>query len=216
MNKIAKLLIALSLFFTSCKSNKEAIVLRTYETKKEIILKYNREHNLIYGIKIPIGVNIQNNSIKKRVIDLIDYEYRDYRKGIMSKLYLKDGFIRQKRHAKIKLDPYKEKEYIVYTFHRLDSISSIQEQFSSYTKKLLNSNQDTLTIGVVSEFRSKHLELFNKITSNDSISVSIITGYSKVKKMNVGVFGKSETIEKEYRDIHTERIRIPVGWQITE
>ena len=195
MNKLYRIPIIVLLLLSSCKSNKKAIELNLLQSESFVVLKFNKEYKKIIKIQLPVNVTITNNSINKRVFNSIKYQYNDYRDGIGTLLCIKsnnNNLIRLKNNRNIELKPYSKNEYIIYSTHRLDSVSSIQQQFQPYIEKMLQLDQDTLHIGTVTEFKKKHKELFNRLTKNDSISIRFL---DKSTKSGLG-----------------ERITVPVEW----
>lgn len=173
-NKISFVII--TLLFFGCKSNQ--IILKTGLTEQPVIINYNKEYNKVYGIKIPIQLNVINKSIFFKNFITIDYKYHPYEKGVGEEVYLKnDSIYKIKNNKKKTISSLDEDIYIIYARYRIDRFDTLniyKNDFKRYTEKMLAQNKDTLHIGTVEAFKVKHKELFEKLTKNDSISIQFL------------------------------------------
>ncbi|MBU3026006.1 hypothetical protein [Zobellia galactanivorans] len=178
-----------ALFFWGCQSNK--LTLKSRLTKQPIIIKYSKEYNSIYGIKIPIQLDITNESIYSKSFITIDYKYNPYNKGVGEEIYIiNDSIYKIKNNKKKTVPSLGKNNYIVYSRYRIDRFDTeniYQQQFKPYIKKMLEENKDTLHIGTVGEFKTKHAALFEKLTKNDSISIQFLDGRELGERITVPV-----------------------------
>lgn len=176
-------------FLIGCKGVEKNIRLK--ETNLPIIVRLNKKYNFISRINFPNTIQLENKSTHPKSFLRIDYKYFPYTKGIGEDVYESENkiLVKIRNNQKKTVSPLKTKELIVYSWYRLDSTTLTQQQFKPYIEKMLAEGKDTLHIGTVSEFKSKHKELFDKLTQNDSISIQFLEG----KKLG-------------------ERITVPVEW----
>ena len=139
------------------------------------VLYLNKEYKEIVRIKLPIKIQLKNNTISEKSFSSIDYKYFPYEKGIGVPLYIEqnDKLVRIKQSKKKKIQSKETQEYIIYTRHRVDTSRSIQKSFNSYIDKMISSNLDTLTIGTVDEFKKSNRKILDILTDKDSISVDM-------------------------------------------
>jgi len=185
MNRNINLLYIIVLLL-GCQSTNHVIKLNN--TGLPVIIRYNKKYNFITRVNLPIAIEIKNNTPKIKSFIKIDYMYSPYSEGIGENIYNKN-LVKIKNNKKKEINSFEIKDYIIYSWYRLDTIKSTQQQFKPYIEKMLSQNKDTLHIGTVSEFKKKHKELFEKLTKNDSISIQFLDG----KKLG-------------------ERITVPVKW----
>ncbi|WP_062060455.1 hypothetical protein [Aquimarina longa] len=190
VKKISCFIVSVFIFFIACNGSKKVISIKQNTNNYPLIIKLSKKHEKIFRIKIPIELELKNNSTRKKDFVTINYEYGS-NKGIMEYLYKKTNkkLIEIKNNKKKSIRSGSFDNYIMYSSHKLDSTKSTQQQFKPYVEKMLLENKDTLHIGTVTVFKQKHAELFEKLTKNDSISIQFLDG----KKLG-------------------ERITVPVEW----
>lgn len=203
--------IVITLFVSSCKTNKQSIDLSFFETEKPVILRYNTQYNKIVRIQIPLGLKITNKSLKKRTINSIEYRYSDYRKGIGSLLYKFEGFERHGR-KRIALNAKSERMFVMYSAHRVDTIDTIQKHLNGYLDLLSQKQKDKITIEGLKEFKHKNEDFFNLLTKGDSILVKILKGYGKTETINVIDYAGGDVYEKEVQNIYNDIAIFPIDW----
>jgi len=191
--KIKKFFVIILLFFiVCCTNNKNTIDIIQSSNNNQVIIRISKKHQKIFRVKLPVKLELKNNSIKNREFLSIRYGYGSIKnKGVIEFIFKKvnNKLIELKNNQKKLIKSYSSKNLIIYSSHKLDSTKSTQQQFKPYIEKMLSQNKDTLHIGTVSEFKKKHKELFEKLTKNDSISIQFLDG----KKLG-------------------ERITVPVKW----
>ena len=113
--------------------------------------------------------------MKKREFTSIEYDYHPFDKGIRVPLYYvkNNQLIRLEQSIKKKIAPYQNKEYLIYTRHRVDTSEYFQKHFTVYIDKMLKLNQDSLLIGTVSNFKNKHGSILKLLTNKDSVYVNL-------------------------------------------
>ncbi|REH54963.1 hypothetical protein C7448_102496 [Tenacibaculum gallaicum] len=191
MNKIVLILTCYLLI--GCEVSKKTIELSQSSTEYPVIIRLSKKFKKVISIKLPLKVDLINNSNKDEEFIKIKYNYnsipigRDY--GIMLFEYKEKSISRTSNNSKKEVLSYNNKEYLIYSRHFVDSTKSIQQQFKPYVAKMLAENKDTLHIGRVTEFKKNHAALFKKLTKGDSISIQFLDD---------GKFG--------------ERVTVPVEW----
>ena len=178
-------------FFSIIGCKEKLTILKVTSTKNSIIVKYSEEKDIVYGIKIPFELEINNRSSDAKDFITIDYEYNPYNKGVGEEVYLGKGVSYKIRNNKIKtVNPLSNKIYLIYSRYRIDRIDSInkfQFELRTYKEKMLAQGKDTLHIGTVKEFKQKHMELFKKLTEGDSISIQFLEGKKLGERVTVPV-----------------------------
>ncbi|PID68991.1 MAG: hypothetical protein CR968_00205 [Flavobacteriia bacterium] len=187
MNRV--LIFILLILLSGCSNTKKIVTLDS--TDLPVIIRFNTKYNFIYRVNLPVLVKLENNTPQTEYFLKIDYSYSPSSEGLGEDLYeiVDDNLVIIKNNSKKRLSSFKNKRYIVYSWYRLDTTKTTQQQFKPYIAKMLAENKDTLHIGTVEEFKQKHKELFEKLTKNDSISIQFLDG----KKLG-------------------ERITVPVTW----
>lgn len=189
MNKVIGILFIL--LFVNCKGSKESIQIIQKTTDYPITLRISPKYKKIIGIKFPQRIEIKNNSVVKESFIKIDYEYNSIPKersyGIT--LYTENNNILTKvsNNKKKDIAPYGNLEFILYSRHFVDSSATIQNELKPYVARMLQLNQDTLTIGSLSEFKTKHAKLLTRLTQNDSISIRFFVDEKLGKRLSVPV-----------------------------
>jgi len=175
MNKII-FLIGLFIIFC-CKTYENKILAEQIKTNHPIVLKYNKAHNKFSRIKIPLKIKIENNSVSDYNFASIRYEYNSGFKGIKEDLYTEENQKLKKiiNNEKKTIKSKKNKEFIMYTSHRLDSSKQFQEKLTSYLKKVKENNKK-ISIGSISEFKLKNHALLTFLTKNDSVIINTWKG----------------------------------------
>ncbi|CAA0159044.1 conserved hypothetical protein [Tenacibaculum maritimum] len=190
MNRIIRIVLLLFLS-ASCKIEKRTIEITRKNTKLPVIIRLNKKYQKIIGIKFPINMDIKNTSSSEQSFIKVNYEYnsipRELAYGVSLFKKKKASLIRISNNQKKGIPSYSSKEYILYTRHFVDSISSIQQQFKPYINQMLTTNKDTLHIGTVTEFRQKHPRLFQQLTKDDRISIQFLEGKKLGKPISIPV-----------------------------
>ncbi|CAA0257472.1 hypothetical protein [Tenacibaculum maritimum] len=188
MNKIILLFIT-PLFSLSCKNNK--LTLTPKLTKEPVIINYNKKRNIVYGIKIPIQLDVTNTTIEAKSFITIDYKYVPYNKGVGEEIYTPSpNNYKIKNNKKKTVLPLSTNTYILYSRYRIDRFDTknmYQQQFKPYINQMLTTNKDTLHIGTVTEFRQKHPKLFQQLTKDDRISIQFLEGKKLGKPISIPV-----------------------------
>ncbi len=177
--------------YISCNAPKESIKIDFINSTNEITLFYSKKMKAIWAISFPMNINIDCSKSKNNSFRNYSYKYGNNLKGKGMKLYSveNDKFIKQD-FTKIKiLKKDKKNKFLIISKHFIDTTKSNSIYLKSYLEKMLKEGKDTLHIGTVSEFRTKHKELFEELTKKDSISIQFLNG----KKLR-------------------ERITVPVEW----
>ena len=167
-----KLLIFLSFtLILSCKSTKKVIKVERIESDYFTVVRYESKTDNIWSIDIPIKIKISNKSLKERCFSYFKYQYGNKTKGGGGAMYIgRNGRLDRIGRNQMKCIPfYDSKEYIVYSRHYIDTLSSTQLALKSYIDKMKASNQDTLAVGTLQEFKSKHPELIQRLLTNDTL-----------------------------------------------
>lgn len=195
MNKIFKIVLCLILTssITNCKSTTPTITINQTHTDYDIIIKSAKDNkNDIINIRFPRNITIFNNFHFNKSFIKIDYYYKDSlsdwanRNIELYKIY--GGRLERISNNKKKTISSKDSlSFVFYTRHFLDSTKATQQQFKPYIEKMLEENRDTLHIGSVSEFKTKHAALFEKLTKNDSISIQFLDGRELGERITVPV-----------------------------
>lgn len=191
LKKIVILTILLFIFH-SCKCNKGNIDVINTKINHPVILRLSKTYLKIFRVKIPTKIILKNNLTRKKEFVNFKYNYGSTKnKGIIEFVFkeTENKLIEIDNDSKKTIHPYDEKEFIIYSSHKVDSTKLTQQQFKPYIEKMLAENKDTLHIGTVAEFAKKHKALFETLTKNDSISVQFLDG-----------------------DKFGERITVPVKW----
>lgn len=194
MNKPHKILIFLSLaaLISNCNSSKRSLTINQKRTDKTIVIKSSLENKIIYSFKIPNRLEIKNNAFLSKSFITINYLYKDSLSNWANRnieLYrINNEKLKRISNNKKKTIPSKGSiDFIYYTRHFIDSSTTTQKQFKSYTEMMLAENKDTLHIGTVTEFKQKHRELFEKLTKGDSISIHFLNNGKLGEKITVPV-----------------------------
>ncbi len=166
-----------------CSSNHESLEVIQETTDYPITLRLSPKYKKIIGIKFPQRIKIKNRTIKRIAFVKIDYEYNSIPKKRSYGISLfkeESGYLKKiSNNKKKEIAPYNEREYVFYTRHFIDTISSIQNVLKPYITKMIELNQDTLSIGTISEFKRSHNDLLKILTKNDSISIRLIDKNTK-------------------------------------
>ena len=189
MKKI--LILITTICYISCNTSKESMKIDFIKSTNEITLFYSKKMKATWAISFPMNMNLDCSKSKNNSFRNYSYKYGNSLKGKAMKLFsIENGeFIKQK-FTKIKiLKKDKKNKFLIISKHFIDTTKSIQQQLKPYIEKMLSENKDTLHIGTVNRFKTKHKELFNRLTKNDSISIQFLDG----KKLG-------------------ERITVPVEW----
>jgi hypothetical protein len=191
MNKFIKIFVTL-LIFTQCKSIGNSVKITQREVSNHIIIRTaSNNDNRIITVQFPKEIVLTNNSLIGREFIAINYEYnntpsnRNLNLGLFTN---ENGVLKRIRNNKKKILPSKESlNFIFYSRHFVDSTKSTQLQFKPYLEKMLIENKDTLHIGTVSEFKTKHKELFKKLTNKDSISIQFLDNGKLGERINIPI-----------------------------
>ena len=103
----------------------------------------------------------------------------------MSLYLIKGDHVEKQKFSKVK--PLEKNQYLIKSKHFVDSTKAIQKQLKLYKEKMLTEGKDTLHIGTVKEFKQKHMELFKKLTTGDSISIQFLDGKKLGERVTVPV-----------------------------
>ena len=173
--KISLFLIVL--LFINCKSTEEAIQIEQLETILPVIIQYDSKKQRVWSIDFPIEVEINNKSFKKKIFTQYDYYYYNEFKGKALRVYEDaNGILQQKSRAEKKhIVPFSSKTFILYSRHFIDTNRVTQLVFNSYVDKMMSFNQDTLAVGSISKFKTKHPKLVQQLLTKDSISFWFLT-----------------------------------------
>ena len=178
------------LIFLQCKSLSDSVKITQKEISNHIIIRTaSNNENRIISIQFPKEIVLRNNSLVSRGFIAIDYEYnnipsnRNFHIGLFTN---DNGELKRISNNKKKIIPSKESlNFIFYSRHFVDSTKSTQLQFKPYLEKMLKENKDTLHIGTVANFKTKHKELFEKLTKGDSISIQFLDGKKLGERITV-------------------------------
>ncbi|MCD9583944.1 hypothetical protein [Tenacibaculum maritimum] len=183
--------ILLLFLFITCKTVKRTIIITQKETILPVYALLSNDTQRIIRLCFPIKVNLKNTSSSEQSFIKVNYEYnsipRELAYGVSLFKKKKASLIRISNNQKKGIPSYSSKEYILYTRHFVDSISSIQQQFKPYINQMLTTNKDTLHIGTVTEFQQKHPKLFQQLTKNDRISIQFLEGKKLGKPISIPV-----------------------------
>ncbi|CAA0223949.1 hypothetical protein [Tenacibaculum maritimum] len=183
--------ILLLFLFITCKTVKRTIIITQKETILPVYALLSNDTKKIIRLCFPIKVNLKNTSSSEQSFIKVNYEYnsipRELAYGVSLFKKKKASLIRISNNQKKGIPSYSSKEYILYTRHFVDSISSIQQQFKPYINQMLTTNKDTLHIGTVTEFRQKHPKLFHQLTKDDRISIQFLEGKKLGKPISIPV-----------------------------
>ncbi|CAA0252734.1 conserved hypothetical protein [Tenacibaculum maritimum] len=183
--------ILLLFLFITCKTVKRTIIITQKETILPVYALLSNDTQKIIRLCFPIKVNLKNTSSSEQSFIKVNYEYnsipRELAYGVSLFKKKKASLIRISNNQKKGIPSYSSKEYILYTRHFVDSISSIQQQFKPYINQMLTTNKDTLHIGTVTEFQQKHPKLFQQLTKNDRISIQFLEGKKLGKPISIPV-----------------------------
>ncbi|CAA0167423.1 hypothetical protein [Tenacibaculum maritimum] len=183
--------ILLLFLFITCKTVKRTIIITQKETILPVYALLSNDTKKIIRLCFPIKVNLKNTSSSEQSFIKVNYEYnsipRELAYGVSLFKKKKASLIRISNNQKKGIPSYSSKEYILYTRHFVDSISSIQQQFKPYINQMLTTNKDTLHIGTVTEFQQKHPKLFQQLTKNDRISIQFLEGKKLGKPISIPV-----------------------------
>lgn len=181
-------------FLVACTTIKDSIKITQKETVFPVYALLSSDTKRIVRLCFPNEIKIENTSSNKKSFIKINYEYNSIANSIGNfiRLYKEKNNSLEKisNNKKKTIFPKENKDFIFYTVHYIDTSSLFRNELKYYNEKMLQENKDTLHIGTVSEFKTKHKELFEKLTKNDSISIQFLDG----KKLG-------------------ERIIIPVKWK---
>ena len=171
-------LIILSLILLGCKSSQSNIYLNQINTNYPVVLKYSEKYDKFSKLKIPLKLEIYNNSFSVYSFASIRYEYNSNLNGITEDIYEeKNHKLKKIRNNQRKYIKSKEgKKYILYTSHRLDSSKKFQQKLKYYFELIKDKNIDTLNVGTLDEFKSKNKNLLKILTKNDSVFINTWRG----------------------------------------
>jgi len=143
----------------------------------------------IWAISFPINMNLDCSKSKNNSFRNYSYKYGNNLKGKEMKLYsVENGEFIKQDFSKIKiLKKNKKNKFLIISKHFIDTTKLNSIYLKSYVEKMLKENKDTLHIGTVSEFKTKHKVLFEKLTKNDSLSIQFLDGKKLGKKVTVPV-----------------------------
>lgn len=191
MNKKIALGILIIYLLVNCKSKQQVIQIIQKTTDYPITLRLSHKYTKVIGIKFPQRINIKNNTTKRESFVKIDYEYNSIPKersyGLSLFTEKNNSLVKISNNKKKAILPNNNREYIFYTRHFVDSISSIQNELKPYITKMLELGQDTLAIGTIAEFKTKHNDLLKKLTKDDSISIRFLNNNKLGKRISVPV-----------------------------
>jgi len=182
MNKQFAFYSLIFLFLISCKSSVDLLEFKSYQVDKPVIIKRPIDNkNRIIRVYFPSQISVTNTSYFKK-IDFISFKYlyqnipvdRDY--GIDLYLEYQNNLKEIRNNKKKTINRGETLNFIYYTKHFVDSSKETQTILAPYARKMLAQNKDTLHIGTLTEFKTKHPLLFEKLTKNDSISLKLLEG----------------------------------------
>jgi len=191
MNRTLIITIFHSFFLLSCSTGIGKITLKLEEHNSPVLARLSKQDSTISLLKIPVKMDILNSSKLKTSFIKIDYEYGSLKMGygLSPELYNYDKDVLNPVSNNREKHIYwlQSKEYLLYSRHFIDTSKVTQQTLKSYTQKMLAQNKDTLHIGTVSEFKTKHPILFEKLTKNDSISIRLLEDGKLGKRITVPV-----------------------------
>ncbi|MFA9372123.1 MAG: hypothetical protein ACERIH_10475 [Labilibaculum antarcticum] len=190
MNKIGNLIIIVFviLIIGGCVSTPKAIEINQQDTDLPVVLRLSIKHKKVRMINFPVKFKMINKSLQKRTYSTVEYCYNSSFGGVGIPLYEENGgkLIRISKSKWKEISSYDSIIYTCYTRHRVDSSRAIQSLLQPYIDKMLTSNQDSLLIGSLDEFKLTHPELLLSLLKNDSINV-VFFNPSEDKPLNVDI-----------------------------
>ena len=188
MNKIKISLVSvIIILFISCNSNSKKCVEINYKNiELPVILRLGKykNKNFIRRIQFSNKITMRNNSFFCKDFSSIDYHYNKtvpIGRNLDIELYKqeKGKLVRISNNKKRNIPVIGNLEYVFYTRHFVDSTKHLQKQLKPYLEKMLQQGKDTLHIGTVAKFKQTHMELFEMLTKNDSISIYLLDDKTK-------------------------------------
>ena len=172
MNRILKQssLILLLLILCRCQSIESSIKLVQIESHLPITLRLNKKNKKLRVIQFPIQFKVSNSSFVNKSFSSSKYMYNNLRGG--TALLYKQNNKKLYRISKYKqklIVPFTNEKYVTYSAHFVEDSIFLQQLFKSYIDKMKASNQDTLAVGTLQEFKSKHPELVKNLLDKDTL-----------------------------------------------
>ncbi|WP_281980169.1 hypothetical protein [Tenacibaculum mesophilum] len=206
------------------------IILTTFtcaNPKKDLVVKQSQSFNfpVIFGtykseieevayIKLPNQIELKNTSYVNLNLSRITYEsnYKSsYSRPQMYLYSVEGGSLKSAGNYNRKIIFGKKSlNYTYYVNYIIDTSTVTQQLLRPLLDK--KKNKDTIHIGIV-DFKKNNQELFNKLTSNDTIFTRFFLRHgSRKEKMTVvnPSTGEPQTITSI--ESKHERIKIPVKW----
>ncbi len=175
----------------SCSTSKESCVVKIKESNQQVTLFFSNKMSTVSVISLPFNLNIKNTNSSRKSFRNYTYNYGNQLKGNPIKLYLNDeNRLIKQSFTKIKyIEGNATNKYLIKSKHFIDTLRFDKVFFKPYILKMKDLNQDTLSIGTISQLRAKHKDLFEQLIKNDSISILFLNN----KKLG-------------------ERIVVPIKW----
>ena len=165
-------LILLSLFTICCKKTENLISIKFIPSAENVCLQYNESWNTISAINLPLNFDVENHGFAKEHLVRFSYKYGNKMEGQATRLFLRrdNKFEKQNNSENIYIKGFKTNSYRIRTKHFIDTTKFNNSFFKPYIEEMQLLNQDTLSIGTISDLKVKHRDLFNNLVQNDSIS----------------------------------------------
>ncbi|WP_282057141.1 hypothetical protein [Maribacter luteus] len=186
-----KTIVLIVIFFLSvcCGSSKKSLTVTFIPSTENVFLHYNESWKTISEINIPFNFSIENHTSQKEQLVRYSYNYGNNMEGHPTRLFIKKnkGYIKLKNSEDIFIEGHKTNSYKTRTKHFIDTTRFGRTFFEPYIKEMQRSNQDSLNVGSILEFKVKHKEFFTNLLKNDSISLLFLdenseTNFRKVVK----------------------------------
>ena len=175
MNKIGNLIVIVfvSLITGGCVSTPKAIEINQLDTELPVVLRLSVEQKKIRMINFPVKFEIINKSLQKRTYSFVQYYYNSSFGGVGVPLYVENNgkLIRISKSKWKEISSCGSIIYICYSRHRIDSSRTVQSLLQPYIDKMLISNQDSIVVGSLNEFKMKNEKLVLGLLTKDTISV---------------------------------------------
>lgn len=184
MKKTILLFLFFLLLFTSCKNQSGVLnINQVSQNSNEIVIRYSEKMKTFWVINIPFQFEISNNSDETEKFVTCSYIYNN-QLGRHSKLYIDEGraLIRNNQNDIKTIESGQKKTYVIYSQHIIDTIKYNKTFFKSYLDKVKGRNEDTLLVGTLEQFKSKHPQLVKSLIEGDSLNFEFLTSENKFKK----------------------------------
>ncbi|MCV6628284.1 MAG: hypothetical protein OIF50_00340 [Flavobacteriaceae bacterium] len=171
INRVVFIFVCWSMF--SCSN---LLQINSVNLNEDVKIIVNKESGEVIFIQFPFKININNLSNRKKDIIKIAYEYHSTNpyKSIEAEYYFIENSRRKRVSStgKKSVPPNGSITLKCISRHNVED-DSLNNKYSFTNKKVLD-NPNPLRLSKVEDFKKKHPGLLERLTKNDSISITLL------------------------------------------